>query len=111
MELAELIDAYRIFPRLFFGVYLFLLVYSGIWAWSLPVLSVTQAGLFGGLLTAGAAWWKFYVDTGRDWNEYERININGSNSESCNYPIPTSKGKNPRPDCEVSGVLNEKTIN
>ena len=87
MELAELIDAYRIFPRLFFGVYLFLLVYSGIWAMALPVISTTQAGLFGGILTAGAVWWKFYVDTGRNWNEYERINTIGSTSKLSDYHI------------------------
>ena len=67
LERAELIDAYRVFPRLFFSAYIFLFVYSAIWAMALPVLSVAQAGLVGSIITAGAAWFKFYNDTGRTY--------------------------------------------
>jgi hypothetical protein len=67
--IAELIDAYRIFPRIFFGAYIFLFIYAGMWAMSLPALSATQAGLVGTIITAGAAWSKFYNDTGREYGD------------------------------------------
>jgi hypothetical protein len=69
LDLAEEIDAFRIFPRLFFGAYIVLFLCAGFWAMSLPVLSATQAALVGTIITAGAAWSKFYNDTGRQYGE------------------------------------------
>lgn len=67
LEIAELIDAYRVFPRIFFLVYIFLSIYACTWAMSLAVLSAPQAGLVGTIVTSGAAWFKFYNDTGRQY--------------------------------------------
>ena len=69
LDLAEIIDAYRIFPRLFFGSYIALFLWTGIWATTLPVLSATQVGLVGTLTTVGAAWFNMYVKTGRKYEE------------------------------------------
>jgi hypothetical protein len=69
LDLAELIDAYRVFPRLFFGAYIFLFIYSGLWALSLPALTAPQAGLVGTIITAGAAWFKFYNESGRSYGD------------------------------------------
>lgn len=69
LDRAEVIDALRIFPRIFFGAYIVLFLCAGFWAMSLPVLSATQAALVGTIITAGAAWSKFYNDTGREYGD------------------------------------------
>ena len=68
LDSAELIDAWRVFPRIFlvgYGVLAWSLVS---WAMSLPVLTVEQAGLVGvvtGLFVPMTNW---YFQTGRSWS-------------------------------------------
>ena len=63
IHLARAVDAWRIFPRLFLTVYIFLLYYSTMWFMSLPDPSLEQSGLISIIVGAGAAWFGRYAGT------------------------------------------------
>ena len=66
IHLAKAIDAWRIFPRAFLSVYIFLLYYSTIWFMSLENPSLEQSGLISIIVGAGAAWFGLYAGTSKD---------------------------------------------
>ena len=61
--LARAVDAWRIFPRAFLSVYIFLLYYSVMWFMELPDPSLEQSGLISIIVGAGAAWFGLYAGT------------------------------------------------
>ena len=61
--LSNMIDAWRIFPRAFLGVYMFLLYYCTMWFMDLPDPSLEQSGLISIVVGAGAAWFGLYAGT------------------------------------------------
>ena len=63
IHLARAIDSWRIFPRLFLSVYIFLLYYSTMWFMALPEPSFEQSGLISIIVGAGAAWFGLYAGT------------------------------------------------
>ena len=63
IHLAKAVDAWRIFPRLFLSVYMFLLYYSTMWFMNLPEPSLEQSGLISIIVGAGAAWFGLYAGT------------------------------------------------
>ena len=70
--LSNMIDAWRIFPRAFLSVYIFLLYYCTMWFMALPEPSLEQSGLISIVVGAGAAWFGLYAGTAKD-----KINGNG----------------------------------
>ena len=54
--LRQMVDSWRIFPRLFLSVYIFLLYFATMWFMDLPEPSLEQSGLISVLVGAGAAW-------------------------------------------------------
>lgn len=64
LEFADVLDAYRIFPRAFIGVYLYLLIQTVQWFMSVPEPNASQAGLISVVVGAGAAWFGLYTSTG-----------------------------------------------
>lgn len=65
IELAKAIDAWRIFPRIFISMYLWLLYESSVWFMSLPDPTTQQASLISVIIGAGAAWFGLYANTGK----------------------------------------------
>ena len=63
IHLARAIDSWRIFPRLFLSVYIFLLYYSTMWFMGLEDPSLEQSGLISIIVGAGAAWFGLYAGT------------------------------------------------
>ena len=63
IDLATAVDAWRIFPRLFLSVYVFLLYYSTMWFMGLENPSLEQSGLISIIVGAGAAWFGLYVNS------------------------------------------------
>ena len=61
IDLAEAVDSWRIFPRAFLSVYIFLLYYSTMWFMDLPNPTLEQSGLISIILGAGAAWFGLYT--------------------------------------------------
>ena len=64
--LSNMIDAWRIFPRAFLGIYMFLLYYCTMWFMELPEPSFEQSGLISIVVGAGAAWLGLYAGTAKD---------------------------------------------
>ena len=63
IHMARAVDAWRIFPRLFLSVYIFLLYFATMWFMDLPEPSLEQSGLISVLVGAGAAWFGLYAGT------------------------------------------------
>ena len=72
--LARAVDAWRIFPRLFLTVYIFLLYYSTMWFMSLPDPSLEQSGLISIIVGAGAAWFGLYAGTSNS-EKFKRLEM------------------------------------
>jgi len=63
IHLARAVDSWRIFPRVFLSVYIFLLYYSTMWFMALDQPSLEQSGLISVLVGAGAAWFGLYTSS------------------------------------------------
>ena len=63
IHLAQAVDSWRIFPRVFLSVYIFLLYYSTMWFMNLAEPSLEQSGLISIIVGAGAAWFGLYAGT------------------------------------------------
>ena len=63
IHLAQAVDAWRIFPRAFLSVYIFLLYYSTMWFMALENPSLEQSGLISIIVGTGAAWFGLYAGT------------------------------------------------
>lgn len=64
LEFSDVLDAYRIFPRAFIGVYMYLLLQTVQWFMTIPEPNASQAGLISVVVGAGAAWFGLYTSTG-----------------------------------------------
>jgi len=64
MEFAEVLDAYRIFPRAFIVTYMVILLKTINWFMTLPDPNASQAGLISVVVGAGAAWFGLYTSSG-----------------------------------------------
>ena len=64
--LSNMIDAWRIFPRAFLSVYIYLLYYCTFWFMELEVPTMEQSGLISIVVGAGAAWFGLYAGTAKD---------------------------------------------
>ena len=62
--LSKMIDSWRIWPRAFLSVYIFLIYYVVMWFLDLPEPTLEQSGLINILVGAGAAWFGLYVNSG-----------------------------------------------
>jgi hypothetical protein len=65
IDLARAVDAWRIFPRLFLSVYIFLLYKVTIWFMNLTEPTFEQSGLVSIVVGAGAAWFGLYTGTSK----------------------------------------------
>ncbi len=63
IHLAQAVDAWRIFPRAFLSVYIFLLYYSTMWFMALESPTFEQSGLISIIVGAGPAWFGLYAGT------------------------------------------------
>jgi hypothetical protein len=64
IHLAEAVDAWRVFPRIFISVYMFLLIHVVLWFTHLDNPTMEQSGLISVVVGAGAAWFGLYTGTG-----------------------------------------------
>ena len=61
VHFAQTLDAWRIFPRAFITVYMFLLYYTTMWFMQLDAPTLEQSGLISVVVGAGAAWFGLYT--------------------------------------------------
>lgn len=64
VHLAQAIDAWRPFPRVFISMYIYLVYKVVIWYTELPDPSMEQSGLISVVVGAGAAWFGLYLGSG-----------------------------------------------
>jgi hypothetical protein len=62
---AQAIDSWRLIPRAFLSVYMYLLYYVVFWYMDLPEPSMEQSGLISVVVGAGAAWFGLYTSTSK----------------------------------------------
>jgi len=62
---AQAIDSWRIIPRAFLGVYMYLLYFTTFWFMDLPDPSFEQSGLISIVVGAGAAWFGLYTNSSK----------------------------------------------
>ena len=74
MDVAELIDAMRVFPRIFVGVYMFGCGAVVNWAIGLPDISTQQAGFISVMSGTFPFVLNFYMQTGRQWQKEAKKN-------------------------------------
>jgi len=60
---AEAIDSWRIIPRAFLSVYMYLLYYTTFWFMDLAEPTFEQSGLISIVVGAGAAWFGLYTNS------------------------------------------------
>ena len=65
IDLAKAVDQWRIFPRLFLSVYIYLLYKVTIWFMALQDPTMAQSGLVSIVVGAGAAWFGLYAGTSK----------------------------------------------
>ena len=63
IHLARAVDSWRIWPRAFLSVYIFLIYWVVMGFLDLPEPSMEQSGLISILVGAGAAWFGLYVNS------------------------------------------------
>ena len=68
---AQAVDSWRIFPRVFLSVYVYLLYYTTFWFMDLPEPSFEQSGLISIVVGAGAAWFGLYAGTSRSSKSFK----------------------------------------
>jgi hypothetical protein len=64
IDFARMLDYWRIFPRMFITVYIYLLYDVVQWAMSLEAMSTQQSSLVSVVIGSGAAWFALYVNSG-----------------------------------------------
>ena len=65
IHMAQAVDSWRIFPRAFLSVYMYLLYYTTFWFMDLPEPSFEQSGLISIVVGAGAAWFGLYTNSSK----------------------------------------------
>ena len=63
IHLSKMVDSWRIWPRAFLSVYIFLIYYVVMWFLDLEAPTMEQSGLLSILVGAGAAWFGLYVNS------------------------------------------------
>ncbi len=71
LEVAEVIDSYRIWPRALITLYGIMVYMTSIWFMQLPDPTGSQAAFISTIWGASAAWFGIYVSTGRKWDKKE----------------------------------------
>ena len=69
MDLAELVDAFRMWPRMFMVTYLAGIGHIVIWATKLPDISSQQAAFISVVAGTFPLVLNFYMNTGRKWQK------------------------------------------
>ena len=72
IDIAEVLDALRVFPRLFVVLYIYGLAHVLYWATSLADISVQQAAFISVVSGTFPFVLNFYMQTGRDWSTQQR---------------------------------------
>jgi hypothetical protein len=65
VDMAYMFDQWRIFPRVFISMYIYLLYKVVVWYMALEAPSMEQSGLVSVVVGAGAAWFGLYTGSSK----------------------------------------------
>ena len=71
IHVAEALDSWRLIPRAFLGVYMYLLYYTTFWFMDLPDPTFEQSGLISIVVGAGAAWFGLYTNSHKSKSDFK----------------------------------------
>ena len=63
--IAQAVDSWRIIPRAFLSIYMYLLYYVTFWFMDLQAPTMQQSGLISVVVGAGAAWFGLYTNSSK----------------------------------------------
>ena len=69
---AQAVDSWRLIPRAFLSIYMYLLYYVVFWYMDLPEPSMEQSGLISVVVGAGAAWFGLYTNTSKSKGDFSK---------------------------------------
>ena len=69
---AQAIDSWRIIPRAFLSVYMYLLYYTTFWFMGLEDPTMQQSGLISVVVGAGAAWFGLYTNSSKSKGDFTK---------------------------------------
>ena len=69
---AQAIDSWRIIPRAFLSVYMYLLYYTTFWFMGLEDTTMQQSGLISVVVGAGAAWFGLYTNSSKSKGDFSK---------------------------------------
>ena len=69
---AQAVDSWRIIPRAFLAVYMYLLYFTTFWFMDLPDPSFEQSGLISIVVGAGAAWFGLYTNSSKSKSDFSK---------------------------------------
>ena len=69
---AQAIDSWRIIPRAFLSVYMYLLYYTTFWFMELNDPTMQQSGLISVVVGAGAAWFGLYTNSSKSKGDFSK---------------------------------------
>ena len=70
--IAQAIDSWRIIPRAFLSVYMYLLYYTTFWFMDLADPTMQQSGLISVVVGAGAAWFGLYTNSSKSKGDFSK---------------------------------------
>lgn len=72
LEVAEVTDAFRIWPRALITLYGIMVYLASVWFMGLSDPSGPQSAFISTIWGASAAWFGIYVSTGRKWDKKQQ---------------------------------------
>jgi len=69
---AQAVDSWRIIPRAFLSVYMYLLYYTTFWFMELSDPTMQQSGLISVVVGAGAAWFGLYTNSSKSKGDFSK---------------------------------------
>ena len=70
--IAQAVDSWRIIPRAFLAVYMYLLYYTTFWFMDLADPTFEQSGLISIVVGAGAAWFGLYTNSSKSKSDFSK---------------------------------------
>ena len=64
-DIPEVINAYRVVPRVLIGLYGYVFYQTVVWFMALEAPNMAQSGFVSVIVGAGAAWFGLYVNSGK----------------------------------------------
>ena len=70
--IAQTVDSWRVIPRAFLTVYMYLLYYTTFWFMGLEDPTMQQSGLISVVVGAGAAWFGLYTNSSKSKGDFSK---------------------------------------